>query len=136
MKYADSRLRPEMCVNRLKKTVVVTNQRRNVLLSQIADGIPTMVSEVIDDQVEIIGQERPKRVVEINGQSVAVAQNEPRTRRVTVASQRDRGDVVHPDITSRERFGYLPGVSQVGGFPKKSPLDQGKAKQRLGPGLR
>jgi len=136
MKYADSRLLPEMAVDRLKKPVVVTNQRRNVLLSQIADGIPTMVPEVIDDQVEFIGQERPKRVVEINGQSVAVAQNESRTRRVSVASQRDRGDIVHADITSRDRFGYLPGFSQVGGFPKKSPLDQGKAKQRLGSGVR
>ena len=120
MKYADSRLLPEMSVDRFEDTVVVTNQRRNVLLSQIADGIPTMVSEVIDDQIELIGQERPERVVEVDGQSVAVAQDKARTRRVSVTSQRDRGDIVHADIMSRERFGYLPDVSQADGSPGRS----------------
>ena len=57
MKYANFRLLPKMSVNRLEDPFVVTHERWNVVFSKIADGIPTMVAQVIDDQVEFAGQE-------------------------------------------------------------------------------
>lgn len=57
MKYADLRLLSKMSVDRFKDAVVVTNQCRNVLFTRIADAVPTMVSEVVHDQVEFVGQE-------------------------------------------------------------------------------
>ena len=43
---------------------------------QSTDSIPTMVSRVVDNQVEIVGQEGPEWVVEINRQAIAVAQGQ------------------------------------------------------------
>ena len=75
---------------------------------KIAGGIPSVVPEVVDNQVEIVDQERPERVIEIDRQPVAVAQDEPRAFRIPMTPQNDDGVIVHPGFTSGERFGYLP----------------------------
>ena len=98
MKYAYFRLLPVASIDRVDKTVMITNQRRNVLLSKRSGGIPAVVSEIVDDQIKFVGQERPERVVEIDGQPVAVAQNESRSRRISVASQGDDGGIIDADV--------------------------------------
>ena len=46
-------------VNRFENEVVVANEGRNIVISQGANSIPTVISEVVDYQIEIIGQQWP-----------------------------------------------------------------------------
>ncbi len=78
------------------------------MLLLIADRIPAMVSHVIDNQVEVVGQEGPERVVEINRQTVAVTQNESWSRRVSMTPQTNDGVTVHAYLINRKRSGNLP----------------------------
>ena len=67
---------PVVSVNRFDNQVVVADQRRDIVVSDCAYGVPAMISEVIDYEVELVGQKRPEGVVEIDRQTVAVAKNE------------------------------------------------------------
>ena len=89
-------------------TIVVANESCHVVTLRPADRIPTVVSQVEDDQVEIVGQQRPERIVEIDGETVAVAQNQPRAGRIPVTPQDDDRVIVHADVTGGKRLGYLP----------------------------
>lgn len=95
-------------VDRRKNIVVVLNQCWDVMPFLIADIIPAMVSHVIDNQVEVVGQEGPERVVEIDRQTVAVTKNEPRSSRVSMTPQTNDGVIVHADFINRKRLGDLP----------------------------
>ena len=108
MKYACFGFLTVMAINRVENTVVVANQCRNIVPLKIAGGIPSMVPEVVDDEVEVVDQERPKRVIEIDRQPVAVTQDESWAFRIPVTPQNDDGVIVDPGFTSGERFGYLP----------------------------
>ena len=78
------------------------------MLFLITDRIPSMVSHVIDNQVEVVGEEGPERVVEVDRQTVAMTQNEPRSRRVSMTPQTNDGVIVHADFINRKRLGDLP----------------------------
>lgn len=78
------------------------------MLFLITDRIPAMVSHVIDNQVEIVGQEGPERVVEVDRQTVAMTQNESRSSRVSMTPQTNDGVIVHADFINRKRLGDLP----------------------------
>ena len=78
------------------------------MLFLIADSIPAMVSHVIDNQVEVVGQEGPERVVEVNRQTVAVTQNESWSSRVSMTPQTNDGVTVHAYFINRKRGGNLP----------------------------
>ena len=108
-----------------KNTVVVLNQCWKVMLFLISDIIPAMVSHVIDNQVEVVGEEGPERVVEVDRQTVAVTQNESRSSRVSMTPQTNDGVIVHADFINRKRLGYLPyrcrGRCQWNPLPACSP---------------
>ena len=108
-----------------KNTVVVLNQCWKVMLFLISDIIPAMVSHVIDNQVEVVGEEGPERVVEVDRQTVTVTQNEPRSSRVSMTPQTNDGVIVHADFINRKRLGYLPyrcrGRCQWNPLPACSP---------------
>ena len=57
---------PVVSVNRFDNQVVVADQRRDIVVSDCAYGVPAMISKVIDYEVELVGQKRPEGVVEIS----------------------------------------------------------------------
>ena len=101
-------LRPVVSVNRFDNQVVVADQRRDIVVSDCTYGVPAMISEVIDYEVELVGQKRPEGVVEIDRQTVAVAKNESRAVRIAVTPQGDDGVIVHGNIHCGQRLGYVP----------------------------
>ena len=109
--------------------VMVGDQRGNIVVPLGADAIPAMVPDVVDRQVEIAGEQRPERVVEIGGETVSVAQNHPRTRRIAVSPNRGNGAVVEPDIACRKGLGNLPNRfcrhGGGSGFLSASPIERG-----------
>ena len=78
------------------------------MLLQIADPVPTMVSEVVNEQVEFVDQERPERIIEIDRQTVAVAEHKPRSIRISVTAQYNDGIIVDPNFANRKRLRYFP----------------------------
>ena len=108
MVHADSRLIPVVLVDRLENLVVVLNQGGNRMASERPNGIPAVISQVVDDQVEIVRQQRPEGNIQINGEAVAVAQNEPRACGISMTPQRNHGVVVHAHVVRGMRLGYLP----------------------------
>ena len=75
MEDPNLRLLSVVAVNSLHNEVVVADQSRDVVVFDGADGVPAVISEVMDNEVEIVGQKGPKGVVEINCQTVAMAQD-------------------------------------------------------------
>ena len=108
MEDAYFRFFPVVMVNRFENKVVVINKGRNIVILQGADSIPTVIPEIVDDQIEIVGQQRPKGIIEINRQTTAVAQHEPRPGWISMTTQSDDGVVIHANIASGKRLGYFP----------------------------
>ena len=108
MKYSDFGFVPVVPVDGFENTFLITNQGRDVVLLAGTDRIPAVVPEVIDDEVKLVGKQRPERVIEIDCKTVPVAQNEPRAVRIAMPSQRGDGVLVEADVTPREWLGYLP----------------------------
>ena len=78
------------------------------MILQGTNSIPTVISEIVDDQIEIVGQQRPEGIIEINRQTTAVAQHEPRPCRISMTAQRDDSAIVHANIVSGKRLGDFP----------------------------
>ena len=108
MENADLRLVAVVAVDGLEDPVVVADESRDVVALRPADRIPAVVSEVVDDQIEVVCQQRPERIVEIDRQTVAVAQDQARAFRVAVTPQDDDRVIIHADITGGKRLGYFP----------------------------
>ena len=108
MEHSYSGLCSVVAVDSFGNDIVVLNQCRNIMVPEIAYRIPAMVPEIVDYQVEIVGEERPERIIKVNRETVAVAHDESRSLRVSMPPQRNDGVVVHADIVSGKRLGQLP----------------------------
>ena len=96
-------------LHRFEDAVVVAGKGVDDVGLQGTDLVPAVVPEVVDDQVVVGRQQRPERVVEVDGEAVAVAQDEAGSRRIPVAPQDDDGGGVHLHGVGGQRPGYLPG---------------------------
>lgn len=108
MEHAYSRFFFELPVNCFENTVVVIDERRDAMLMNGTDGVPAVVPEVVDYHVEIVCQQRPERVIEINRETVTMTQYETWTVRISMTPQRDAGVVIHGDVNRGVRFGDFP----------------------------
>ena len=70
--------------------------------------IPSMVSQIKDDQVKLLTQERPERIVEINRQTIAVTQDKLWPCNVAVPTQYNCRISIHPYIIHRMWLRNLP----------------------------
>ena len=106
---ADGRFVSEGAVYGFEDEVVIVNQGRDVVLLPAPDAVPAMVSDVVDHQVEIVGEQGPERVIEIDGKTVAVAQHEPDAGiRIAVPAYDGRRPLVDGDLAYRMRFRNVP----------------------------
>ena len=108
MENANLRFLAEMLVDLLEDSVMVADQSRHAVIFQIADCIPTVVSQVVDDEVEVLGQVRPERIVEVDGQTIAVAEDQSNPIGVAVAAKQNRRLGTHIDFVNSQRFGDAP----------------------------
>ena len=108
MKNANGRFLAIETGDCLKNAVVVARKGTDAVVLPGAGFVPTVISQVVDKQVEIAAEERPKRIVEVDGEAVAVAQNQPGALWVSMASQNDDGVVVHLDRVNGQRLWNLP----------------------------
>ena len=67
-----------------------------------------MVSEVIDDQVVVVDQERPEGVIEVDGEAVAMADHQPGSVRVAVTAEDDYFATLQRHPANRPWLGYVP----------------------------
>ena len=57
MKYTDFWFVSVVLINGFKNTEMVADQRWNIVICAWANGIPAVVPEVEDDEVEILGEQ-------------------------------------------------------------------------------
>ena len=108
MEYAYSRFFFELPVDCFENTVVIIDERRDAMFMNGTDRVPAVVPEVVDHHVEIVRQQRPERIIEIDRETVAMTQYETWTLRVSMTPQRDAGVVVHEDVNRGMRLGDFP----------------------------
>ena len=82
-------------INRFEYPVLVVGKSIDTVVGEGTDIVPTVIPQIIDNQVEFFGQERPERVVEVDSKTVSVTQYEPRALRVPVTPQDDDSAIVH-----------------------------------------
>ena len=82
-------------IDRLEHSVLVAGKSFDTVVRQGTDFVPAVIPQIVDNQVEFLGQEGPERVVEVDSKAVSVAQYEPRALRVAVTPQDDDSVVVH-----------------------------------------
>ena len=99
----------ELLVDGGEELVVVVDEGGEVVALEGADGVPAVVAHVVDDDVVVVGEERPEGVVEVDGEAVAVAHDEARPVRVAVPAHGDDGVVVHAHGERGKGLGDLPG---------------------------
>lgn len=80
------RLRPEVPVDRANDTEVVPDHHWHVVSGEVAERVSTVVAKVIDDNIESLEQQGPERKVRINGEAIAMAQDQPLSVRVPEAA--------------------------------------------------
>jgi len=98
MEYADVRLFPVVEVDGFQDAVLIADQVWNIVLLAVADGIPSVVSQVVENQVEIVSELGPKRVIEINRKAVTVTHDESGTRWISVSPQGGDGVVMEANL--------------------------------------
>ena len=108
MKHPDFGFVPVVPVDGFENTFLVTNQGRDVVILAGTDRIPAVVPEIKDDEVELVGKQRPERVIEIDRQTVPMAQHEPGAVGIPVPAQGRNGVRVEADFAHRARLGDLP----------------------------
>ena len=64
-------------------------------LSGALTSIPAVVPQVMDDDIELIGEQRPEGIVQVDRQAVAVSQYEPGAIRIAMPPEDDDRFIVH-----------------------------------------
>ena len=72
------------CINEFFR---VSHEVGNVMLAQIAYRVPTVIPQVIHEEVETAGEQRPQRQIEIAGESIAMGEEDAGTVWIAVAAQ-------------------------------------------------
>lgn len=108
MEYADLCFRAEVLSDLFEDAVVVCDQRRNAVIFQVAHRIPPVGSQVVHDEIEVLGKQRSERIVEVDGQAIAVAENEPGSVGIAMAAKQYRRPIAHSHFVDRPRFGNAP----------------------------
>ena len=83
---ADGGFLSEEIMGRVEYAVVVTGKGIDTVVLQRTQFVPAVIPEVVYNKIEAAAQQRPEWVVEVDGETVAMAKDEPRAFRVPVAS--------------------------------------------------
>ena len=97
---ADGGFLSEEIMGRVEYAVVVTGKGIDTVVLQGTQFVPAVIPEVMHYKVEAGAKERPEWVVEVGGETVAMANDEPRAFRVPVASQEDDFAIVDFDTVN------------------------------------
>ena len=86
MEDADGGFLSKQITSRFEYAVVVAGKGVDTVVLQGTQFVPTVIPEVMHNEIEAAAQEGPEWAVEVDGETVAMAQDEPRAFRVPVAS--------------------------------------------------
>ena len=97
-----------MLVDGSNNVCIIPDERGDVVLSEIADRVPPVISEVVEDQIEPVGEQRLEGIVRIRGETVGMTQDQPRTFRVAVSPEDDGSMVRTVRLVHGKGFGNFP----------------------------
>ena len=117
-------------VDRFQNAVLVVGQRGHVVPFRRADLVPAVVPQVMDDDIELIGEQRPEGIVQVDRKTVAVSQYEPGAVRIAMPPEHDDRVVVHAHVMSGMRPGQHP-ARLVQARQRVGLLRQGRAGSAL-----
>ena len=105
MEDADLRFWSEVPVDAPGDARIVPEERLDIVCLEVADRVPAVVSEVVQDQIETGTEQRPEGIVRVRGQSGPVAHDEPWTVRIAVPPEDQQRAVVCANLGSGVRLG-------------------------------
>ena len=108
MEDAYRRFRSETAMDLLMNQLLITDESGKVMSTEIAHRIPPVVSEVVDHQIEVLGEQRPERVVLIDGETIAMTEHKPWTPAVPMSPQGHECAVFHAYEMCRDGRGDVP----------------------------
>ena len=97
-------------INGFKEAKVIADQRGQVVAFARPHGVPAVVPEIEENEVEILFEQRPERVVQIACKAIAVAQDQAGPVGISMPAQNGYGGFVKRDLACRKRLGYFPYV--------------------------
>ena len=95
MEQANQRLWPIAGGDGISNFSQISHEVGNVMLVQIAHGVPAVVSQIKHEQVETVGEQGPQRQIEIAGESIAMGEQDAGTAGIAIAAEADRRSVLH-----------------------------------------
>ena len=84
MEHTDQRLGSEPCTYGLCDEFAILHEVGNCVMQSIAHRVPSVIPDVVDEEVKLVQQPGPQRKVEVRCQAVAVAEEDARTTGVSV----------------------------------------------------
>ena len=101
-----------------------------MMRAPVADRVPAVAPEILDEQIETAGEPRPERIVGIDRKPVAVAQNDSRADWIAVTPDGDGKIVGRTHVKS----GWGSGISQRPGvIILTSPIPSSRESRNLQP---
>ncbi len=95
MEHADERLWPIAGGDCVSDFSHISQEVGHVMPAKMANGVPAVISQVIQEEVELLGEPGPQRKIEITSESIAVGEEDAWTARIAVAAEADRRSVLH-----------------------------------------
>jgi hypothetical protein len=108
MEHASYRLLPKVLFDASQDALVVIDERRDVMLIAVANWIPAVVAEIIDEAIEPLYEFRPKGVVGINREAIAVTYDKPMPPWIAVSPDGNAHAVRYGHLEHSGRIGNLP----------------------------
>ena len=96
MEHTGAGPHPESLIHGLSDGLEVAAEGRDGVPRDGSPRVLAVIPEVEQDEIELVQQQRPVGVVEVRGEPVAVAQQQARTVRVSVAPHRNGKLIVQP----------------------------------------
>ncbi|MYG18888.1 MAG: hypothetical protein F4208_04805, partial [Gemmatimonadales bacterium] len=131
---ADRGLLPEAFSDRSEHAAAVIAERADVVRLLLADGVQAVAAEVVHEEVEAIGEERPERVVAVGGLPVAVAEDHARAVGVAVPADADDGAVGHGRVERGQGLGHLVPVGHGASLLRRADGADGDGEHGHGEG--
>ena len=129
MEQADLRFLSEPPIDFPDDALTVADEVRDVMRAAVADRIPAMVPDVVDEDVETIDEARPEGIVGIDREPVPVAQNEARSVRVTVSADEDGSTVGRARLGIRQAAPGHPSVREGSSCHLRNTSPHGMSQQ-------
>ena len=94
MKHADFRFLAKMCIYSAQDFGVVLYKPAPLVGFKASNRVPAVVSEVVQNKVEVVDKQRPERIIGVSRKPVPMTEDYPGAGRIAMPSEPSNGAIV------------------------------------------